>query len=69
MCAVVFADGTPEAKYAQIVGHTQNSEGLKMRKMALRTAEGAAGADTMPKNVAFEASLGSEQWILLVENE
>ena len=32
MHAVVFADRTPEAKNAQVIGENQNSKGLQKRK-------------------------------------
>ena len=36
MHAVVFADGAQEAKNAQVMGQTQNSKGLKKRKISER---------------------------------
>ena len=41
MHAVVFADGAPEAKNAQVVGYMQNSEGLKMRKNGIQNGQGS----------------------------
>ena len=58
MHAVVFVDGAPGAKNAQVVGRLRNSEGLKMRKNAIGTAKGPRGANTMPKNALFEATWG-----------
>ena len=39
MHAVVFVDGAPEAKNAQVVGRLRNSEGLKMRKKCDRNGQ------------------------------
>ena len=39
MHAVVFADGAQEAKNAQVMGQTQNSKGLKKRKISDRNGQ------------------------------
>ena len=39
MHAVVFADRAQEAKSAQVVGHNQNSNGLKKRKNSDRNGQ------------------------------
>ena len=48
--AVVFADGALEAKSAQVVGHNQNSNGLKKRETSDRNGQ---------KSAPFEAAWGS----------
>ena len=37
--AVVFADGAPEAKNAQVIGHNQNFEGLNKRRNSDRNGQ------------------------------
>ena len=39
MHAVVFADGAQKAKNAQVMGQTQNSKGLKKRKISDRNGQ------------------------------
>ena len=39
MHAVVYADGAQEAKNAQVMGQTQNSKGLKKRKISDRNGQ------------------------------
>ena len=59
MHAVVFADGAREAKNAQVVGHNQNSDGFKKRKIAIGTAKRAIRANKMITHALFEAVWGS----------
>ena len=68
MHAVVFVDGAPEAKNAQVVGRLRNFEGLKMRKNAIGTAKGPTGANTMPKNALFDATWESKRLVFLIES-
>ena len=39
MHAVVFADGAPQAKTAQVMGESENAKGLKKRKNSDRNGQ------------------------------
>jgi len=53
MHAVVFADRTPEAKNAQVMGESQNSKGLKKRKNRDRNGQKSEKSKYNGKKCSF----------------
>ena len=53
MHAVVFADRAPEAKRAQVICESQNSEGLKKRKNSVRNGKKSDKSKSNGKQCSF----------------
>ena len=67
MHAVVFADRTPEAKNAQVMGENQNSKGLKKRKNSDRNGQKSDKSKSNDNKCSYWSRLEIKKVKLLIK--